>query len=370
MNTSVNKSGAGPVKAAAANDSGFERTLAKLLNFSAKDRVSLYHRLERFASRGYDVKVALVGMYERFEKKKDPRRAIWREWVKGLNAGRKFSDLVADYVPPAERLAISAGETTGEMARGFEMARYIASAANKIRGVVLEALLYPSFLVVIFVVLLYFVAYQLLPAMLNIAPVERWPTISYALYLTANFVKDWGWLFFPSCLAGVITIAVRLPKGTGAFRHWLDRKLPPWSIYRRVQGANMLVTLSALSAAGNPVDESVRRMRKIASPWLTHHLDRFQRGVASGKRPADAMDTGLFDDEVMGELIDYDRAGAFAEALEAVGKDVVDMTIETITRMAGTIRYSMMGLVAMGLIWTYASMSLIVMSISSGGLPK
>lgn len=370
MTLSTGTANAAPLKAPA-NDSAFERTLAKTLNFGAKDRVSLYHRLERFAGRGYDVKVALVGMYERFEKKKDPRRVIWREWVKGLNAGRKFSDLVADYVPPAERLAISAGETTGEMARGFEMARYIATAAHKIRGVVVESLMYPTVLVGIFIILLYFVAYKLLPAMLNISPVEKWPMVAYALYLTANFVKDWGWLVFPLCFAAVVAVALRLPKGTGGFRHWLDRKLPPWTIYRRVQGANMLVTLAALSAAGNPVDESVRRMRKIASPWLTHHLDRFQRGVASGKRPADAMDTQLFDDEVMGELIDYDRAGAFAEALDAVGKDVVSMTIESITKISGTIRYAMMGLVALGLIWTYGSMSLIVMTIgSAGGMPK
>ena len=360
------------VKTAAAppSDSSFERKLAKALNFGAKDRVSFYHRLERFAGRGYDVKVALSGMYERYQKKKDPRRAIWREWVKGLNAGRKFSELVADYVPPAERLAISAGETTGELARGFEMARYIAHSASRIRGVVIEALLYPLILSTVFIALLYFVAYKLLPAMLQISPVEKWPTISYALYLVANYVKDWGWLTILGLIGAAIYVVVRLPKSTTGARVWLDGKLPPWTIYRRVQGANMLVTLSALSSAGNPVDESIRRMRKIASPWLNRHLDKFQRGVASGKRPADAMDTGLFDDEVMGEIIDYDRAGAFSDALDAVGKDVVDMTIASITRISGTIRYSMMGLVAMGLIWTYAAMSMIVMTMGNPGVVK
>lgn len=355
---------------AAPADSALERRLAKALNFGAKNRVSLYHRLERFSGRGYDVKVALSGMYERYQKKKDPRRTIWRDWVRGLNAGRKFSELVADYVPPAERLAISAGETTGEMARGFEMARYIAHSASRIRGVVVEALLYPLILCSVFIALLYFVAYQLLPAMLQISPAETWPTISYALYVVANFVKDWGWLTILCIIGACVYVVVRLPRSTGPVRIWLDAKLPPWSIYRRVQGANMLVTLAALSAAGNPVDESIRRMRKIASPWLTRHLDKFQRLVASGKRPAEAMDTGLFDDEVMGEIIDYDRAGAFSEALDAVGKDVVDMTIESISKISGTIRYLMMGLVASGLIWTYAAMSMIVMTMGNPGAPR
>lgn len=356
--------------ASAASDSSFERTLAKALNFGAKDRAGFYQRLERFAGRGYDVKVALAGMYERYQKKKDPRRAIWREWVRGLNAGRKFSDLVADYVPPAERLAISAGETTGEMARGFEMARYIAHSASRIRGVVIEALLYPLILSLVFIALLYFVAYKLLPAMLQISPAETWPTISYALYLTANYVKDWGWLTILGIVAFWVFVVLRLPKSTSRVRLWLDRKLPPWTIYRRVQGANMLVTLAALSAAGNPVDESIRRMRKIASPWLTRHLDQFQRRTASGKKPAEAMDTGLLDDDVMGDIMDYDNAGAFSEALDAVGKDVVDMTIASITKISATIRYSMMGLVAMGLIWTYAAMSMIVMTMGNPGVPK
>ncbi len=339
-----------------------ERWWTKVSAFDVKSRVRLYNRLWRFTNRGYSLDDALGGMYARLEGKKDPRRAVWKEWVQGIREGKRYSALIAEFVPPAERVMIAAGETTGRLHEGFKMAGYTAEAIKRIRSAARSALAKPAMLIVMFMVVTLFTSFKMVPTMLTIAPdVDSWPLIARSLHSYAAFIRGPGVYAFAAFIIFAIVVFKTLPGWTGRPRHWLDKKLPPWTVYRQFQGASLLITLAALAKAGNPVDVSLKLIRRISPPWMCWHLDQAIRAMAEGAKPAKALDTGLLNDETMGDLTDYDNAGSFTDAIEAVGTDVIEDTIERVTRTSEVIGYVVMFMVGAGVVWVYAAMMFLVM---------
>lgn len=347
-----------------AQSAKLEKTIAGLLNFGSDARIDLYERLAEFDNNGKDIGTALRKQYQRFKKRKDMRHAIWYDLAGEVTAGGKLSRAIAPYVPPSERLAIAAGEDTGNYAEGFTMAAYIAQSVADLRGAIVGTLLYPAILGLLFVVLMYFVSWQLVPAMLNIAPVENWPAISYALYVFANGIKLFG---LPALVALVVIAAANIYSFgifVGPIRTKLDRFWPVNIVYRKVQGAMFVVILAAMQKGGIPLDAALRDIRAIATPWLRSHIEVFQRRLSAGRTSSEAIATGLLDQDVVDTLEDYDESGSFSKALEIVGKNVVKRTIKSVKSVASIFSALMMLGVAGGIVWTYASMAFLVMGMN------
>lgn len=344
----------------------FDRFVAKQLNFGATDRAKLYQRLNKFLSRGFDLRRALENAYQRFERNKDPRRVIWRDWVRGLQAGRKFNELIAPYVPSGERMLIAAGEDSGALAKAFERAQYIALSMARIKSTLIGELMYPVMLFLVFASLLIVVSMKLMPTMETMGlPVEQWPAVSKGLYHVAYATRAYGiyTAVFMILIGGLSLWS--LPRWSHDFRRKLDKWCPPFNIYREIESATLLINCAAMTATGNTVDSTFKSIRANSGPWLAWHMDRFIRGMTSGKMPSYAMDTGLIERETMGDLQDYDDAGAFTEAIGFIGEDIVEATIERIKLQATVLRVLAMLAVAAGLLWTYAGIGLLVMEISN-----
>ena len=359
------------LRAPAKRGERFQRWWVKFSYLDVKGRISLYKRLQRFAERGLDDRYALAGMYERFRggKRPDERSVVWRDWLRGIDNGVKFAQLIAPYVPPAEVLAIAAGEDTADRVTGYRMATFVAEIQQKIRSALREALIYPIILIGALIGLLYFAAFYLMPSMTIIAPVEKWPPIPHALYVTTSFVRSWGWLVISLAITGTIVFVRKLPTWHGPLRKKLDTMwfAVPLTAYRRIQSASLLVILAAMGAGGNPLDESMRRVRRIASPWLRQqHLNTMQQRLAAGASPPQALKTGLFDPDVIGDLEDYHRANVLNQAMEEIGRDIVDDTIARVSLQATTVRYLIMFAFVIGILWIYGSTALLVMSMRSG----
>lgn len=349
---------------------GLRRNKAKSQLLSLHNRIALYRRLARFAARGYDV---VVPMEQLLERARDRRRAsvvLLEGWLRGLHGGARLSEVLAGDVPAAECMAIAAGEDSGRLDEGLEMAAYIADSNRRVRAAIAAGMAYPSVLAALLVALLAVVGVMLIPMLVKLYPVEFWPSVAAALYYVTWFIREFGVAVGVTAVAGAIAAAWSLPRWVSATRTLLDQSVAPWSIYREVQGGLLLVTLAAIVQGGSPIDDAVRRLRRSASPWLAHHLDRVARSLAEGKRPAVALDTGAFSEALMDDLLAYDHAGDLVESLRYLGKDTVETVIERLKRKFNVIGAVLMVAVGLALIWTWGSFVLVVMAMrsSAGGL--
>lgn len=334
----------------------------------SRHRLSLYRQFSRFAMRGYDVKVPLETLLERAVKRGRRTAVIYEGWLQGINNGRRFSDVLEKFVPPAERMAISSGEETGQMGQGFHMAAYIVESNNRLRSALVSTLAYPAMLLLVFIALLVFISAFLMPQLSEMLPVEFWPPLSAALYWLSNGLRNFGLPLAVLFGVGAIAAFITLPRWRSPVRDQLDRRLPPWAIYRDVQAGLLLVALSGVVAAGAPIDDALRRLRRTASPWLAEHLDEMISNVAKGLRPARAMETGLMNDTLMDELIAYDRAGDLSDAIEFLGRDAIDLVITRIRAVATVIGTALMFGVGAALVWTWGSFVMVFLAMRAANV--
>lgn len=332
-------------------------------------RLAMYRQLARFAERGYDVKVPLEVMRDRAVKRRRKTALVYSQLLRGLNEGRRFSDVLAPHVPNAERIAIASGEDAGRTGHGLSMAAYVVEASGRMRSALFSGLAYPALLLATFAALLVFVAWFLMPEMVDLYPVEHWPTASAALHWIATAVRGTATYFGIATVSVGVLVLSTLPSWSSGIRFRLDHVLPPWTIYREIQSGLLLVTVAGVVSAGAPIDDALRKIRSRASTWLGVHLDEMIRRVAQGQRPAHAMDTGLMSDGLMDELLAYDAAGDLANAMEALGKDSVDLVIQRIRIFAAALGGVLMLGVGIGLIWSWGSFVMVFMAMrnSPGG---
>jgi len=355
-------------KYSALDMASLEHAFAKATAFGTDDRIRLYNKLYRFASREYDIKVALQGQLRRFQAKQDPRRQIWRRWIAGVTGGYKFHEVIGPYIPDAERMMLSAGEESGSLAQGFAKAEYVADSTKRIKSALVGALTYPAALLVLLCLVLYLVATRMMPELENILDVPRWPVFAQHLYTLSSWVRDYGLYALIALITTIITIIKTFPVWRGPTRRWLDSRIPPWTIYREVTSANMLISLAALVSTGRPIDDALKSIRRVSSPWLSWHVDRFRNQMIMGKPAGQAIDTGLLNAETTGDLEDYGAAGAFEEAIEMVGKHVVEDAIRSISKAARVLNIIALMAVAGVMIWMYASMAFVGMAVQKAAM--
>lgn len=70
--------------------------------------------------------------------------------------------------------------------------------------------------------------------------------------------------------------------GHWARRTWADN-LPPWSVYRAVQGVYFLLNVAALLRVNIPVKQAVSMLGEHASPWLARRIDRTLQYMSQGE---------------------------------------------------------------------------------------
>lgn len=197
----------------------------------------------------------------------------------------------------------------------------------------------------------FFLAYALFiaPQNLQSVPLDRWPLMSRQLYDFSTMLVEQG---FVICLGLVMFTWVILwsrPNWRGRLRSKFDHiPLLPWGSFREREANTFLISLAILLQSNNHgMKESVEKMRKFASPWLSWHLSLILKRLAlTPEMPALALETGLFSDRVMDRIEDYSERSDFNKALRMLAFENGEKEIEAAERKAAIGAFLAMGIVA------------------------
>jgi type II secretory pathway component PulF len=76
---------------------------------------------------------------------------------------------------------------------------------------------------------------------------------------------------------------------TGPGRIFLDRWIPPWSIYKVIQGSTFLKNVAVQTRAGIQLFDTVNGMLSLATPWMRERLQAAMYGIEQGKNLGEAL---------------------------------------------------------------------------------
>jgi type II secretory pathway component PulF len=151
-------------------------------------------------------------------------------------------------------------------------------------------------------------------------------------------------------------ILFTLPRWTGALRRYAD-DLPPWSIYRAVQGAGWMQAFSMLAQSGVPYEKILFDTAGLGTPWLRERIlaARFlmvRRGLAVG----DALAATGFNFPSKAIVLNLKAFGArrgFDEALAEVADEWFKSIVAAVKQSASLMGMLTMVLTTAVILWIF-----------------
>lgn len=338
--------------------SSLELALAKM-SMNGKTRLRLYKKIAGLLSNGVSLQAALDVLYDQAskggKKKGDPVALGIDSWRQTYRNGRPFGQALTGWAPLSERMLVEAGETGSRLDEALLNVIKLAESDAAIRGALVGGLSYPGVLLAMLGGMLYLFGVQVIPNFEQLLPKDQWQGLAFGMAIMSTFAQDY---LIPSVIGlvtFVVVFSISAPRWTGRVRIFFD-KLPPWSIYRLVQGGGFLMAVAALVGIGVSVPEVLRKLRRNANPWMRERIDDALRHVNSGANLGDALYRGGYgfpDQEIVEDLRIYASLSSFDESLKAVSNEWLVTGVDKIKAQAkvlNTVAIMLIGVTIMTLL--------------------
>lgn len=298
--------------------------------FFPEARQKMYERLASPIEAGVPVKTAISQLYQRafFKSATETQAVVLRNVLFSLNSGGQISEGLRKFIPLNELLLIRAGEEKGDLSGALFRAAHTIESQAKVRAAIKSAIVKPLFLFTMLIVAMYVVGAHVAPKMSSILPMEEWRGQARFLGVLSSLVLSPWFYISLGLLAGLIVLILMSQKRwKGRGRAFADR-LPPYNLYRVMQGSGWLTTYSAMLQSGRRVESILSELYILSERDNNQYLaDRTRKimqenaygaeniGIAMERAGTSFPDNELIADMVMqASLKNFDeRIGILAD---------------------------------------------------------
>lgn len=342
-----------------------------IIGFANKTRLKLYKKIASLMRNRFSLMDALDMLHEGAsnggKNPGEPLAIAIASWGRSLNNGKTFSEALKGWAPDRERLMLSVGDVSDLEGALLNLIKVTEGSTKMIRPIV-GAITYPSFLMMMAILIIYAIGVYMVPPMIDAAPNVRWRGLAKDLVNLSAWIKN-NWLIAFSSLPVVMAlIYFTIGIWTGKIRAFFDN-IPPWSLYKVFVGISWLLALSALVKGGTPVSTAMRALRRDSTKYLKERIDKTMVFINNGDNLGQALSkTGLNfpDKDVIADLKIYSELDNFEEALDNLANEWLDESVYMIEEKASVL--NMVALLSIGAVIAWAVMGTFEMQdqITSG----
>lgn len=330
-----------------------------IIQFSNKTRLKLYRKIASLMKNRFSLMDALDMLHDNAsnggKNPGEPLAIAIAAWGRALNNGKTFSDALKGWAPARERLMLSVGDVSDLESALLNLIKVTEGSTKMIRPII-GAIAYPSFLVMMSVLIIYAIGVYMVPPMIDAAPTVVWRGMARDLVDLSDWIKDNWAVAFASLPITMAVIYFTIGIWTGKIRAYFD-SIPPWSLYKIFTGISWLLALSALVKGGTPVSTAMRALRRDANRYLRERIDKTLVFINNGDNLGQALSkTGLNfpDSEIIGDLKIYSELDNFEEALDNLANDWLEESVYMIEERASLL--NMVALLSIGAVIAWAVM--------------
>ncbi|RAC87055.1 type II secretion system protein [Burkholderia multivorans] len=274
---------------------------------------------------------------ERHRKRKNMSWLAFQKIAQRMRAGDDFATAMKPFIPNDEFVLLDlASESPRDDAaiRGLELAEMAAHAKGVLSATTSMQMAYPAFLIVYLYAFCVLFGSEILPATLDVQPLEKWSAFGRFVYAFDTFCADYWWLT-SSVVAGLILGYFQtLKRWTGKFRNKVDAMPLMWRNRRDLRAALLIVSLAGLFDSGLTLRAALDRLMRMSDPWMRWHLRRMStRLTANPDKPMQALD-------IMTDAAGRDQ---FVESIKELGQHSLSRVVDAVKRNAKITHYVLLG---------------------------
>ena len=260
-------------------------------------------------------------------------------------SGSGLADAMADHAAWFDELAASlvrVGENTGTLETALGRLAEFKEKAQRLRGRVTTALVYPAVVCVVGLAVTVFLMTYVVPQLLTtLTETGRdLPAATRIVKGASDFLVGWWWAVLAGAAAAGIAFkaVLRTPWGRFAADRFLLGVPLVGDLVRKENTSRMAVVMAALLGSGLHFDEAIRITRgTLRNRVFRQAMDEYEKAVVAGRDVAGPLETsGVFPPLVVQMLAVGQQSGQLESMLEQLAlryDEQVSMATERLTAM-------------------------------------
>ncbi|NDO82799.1 conjugal transfer protein [Citrobacter sp. NCU1] len=264
----------------------FERYIYKR-TFSATDRIELYDDFRQYLLDGLSVLATFDKLIDNYTRRGrnpgNPIGQILSECRQNVMAGFSLADSLREWIPDQELSIIESCDVAGRVADGFLNAVFIAEGTEKILSSIKSSLMIMTYMFSLAFSIVVMFCVLLVPVLKQSIPLEKWNALQLGVWYFYVVVTEYWWVIFIIITVLSILIFKSLSRWSGNIRFAFD-KFPPYSIYKRLNGATFILNVNAMLSAGIPMETAINNMvHSCESRWMLERLEAILGAIEEGE---------------------------------------------------------------------------------------
>ncbi|MDO5491078.1 MAG: type II secretion system F family protein [Bacillota bacterium] len=230
----------------------------------------------------------------------------------GRSLAASFADRGSRILPVTFLETVRAGEESGNLDAAFASASEHYTKQMKLRGKVRGAMISPTFVIALSVVVVIVLMVKVVPTFMDIfaSQGEELPAITMSLIVISNFFRRFGFVLLPLVLALIIGVKIYGNTESGRLKlAILQLKLPILGNINSLSAASQFAnTLAMMLGAGLPLTKAVSiTSRAISNYYISTEVSKVAgelengHSLGSSLRSADVLPDILVDMTAVGE---------------------------------------------------------------------
>lgn len=324
--------------------------LSVKFEFGSAVRYRFYMKLAQLLGNGVPLDTALKQMEAIAGRKNSSVLPhLYRRWRRNIANGQNFGHVLAPFIPSSEAILIETGANSGKLLVALENAAQSIEQQTKVKKAIITASAYPGVLIAMLIAAMALASYKVIPTFEEIIPISEWQGVSYAVAISAQFIREYSFLIAAISIILISVIIYSLPRWTSKQRVLFD-KMVPWNMYKMWQGSSFLLAISSMMSAGVKLDEvSLAKIAKQSEPYLRQRISALTRWITAGENLGDALYKSGYkfpDEEIIGDLQIYAKLRGFDQNLIWITRSWVDSLVERVTMIMKVVNTVILVLIA------------------------
>lgn len=293
------------------------------MGLSVRQRMVLYRQLKRML-RIASLKESIQELARRArETRSGSKRAKACDlMLHGIERNISIGESLLTMAPSSECTILMIGERNGRLTESLDSLIYLLEAQAGIVGSIVRAAMYPTVLFLVTIGMYVGFESYMLPIIETIVSADKLPELTLFVAQLARFISNYWFILIAGFFLSGYGLLYSLPVWTSEKRDVLDQ-YPFYGTYRDLQSAIFMISLSSMQKAGASLDESIKQIRTLSSPWMKKHLDMMLWKLRKVDSASEALDVGLIPRDLMADVKIATKAGDLDIALEELGREAI-----------------------------------------------
>lgn len=294
----------------------------------------------------------------------DPKNQIYKKMLQRAANTSKLSNILEGFIPDKDLDYFKVAEGHGGISTMLIKLEELQQLEMKLIKDLYAIISMPVVMLLASLAIIAGYGSKVLPAFEKIIPMDEWPFLSYSMVGIADFLMSFKSVFFVIFLGFLFNMFIKYLKNDNSIlRGEVLDKFPIFRLYKSILAFTFLNKFSFLVAMGIGYHDALKLINAGATGRMKYFIDKMIVNSGDNSNVEEVIDVGLIESQDVVLMGMFAKQKSFDTAINVAVDRCTNKLQNEMALGGSTIKYVMLVVIALVILWTYLSVNLLVMTM-------